>query len=144
MARRSATARAPPRGVRRLPPAYPDCAIVVGLVELARSELYLNALRMYKCLHQAARGAASNEERVPGAQPHEASLAVPAASDGGRAMRPKTRRVGMLLGLAATVGLISVPTGLALSGTASYAPAESNIAGKYWVSASATGGDAKL
>src|SRR5439155_9219802 len=40
--------------------------------------------------------------------------------------------------------LVVAPRGLALSGTASYTPAESSISGKYWVSASASDGDAKL
>ena len=54
------------------------------------------------------------------------------------------RKLSVVLGGVVAAGLISVPTGLALSGTATYAPAESNLAGKYWVSATTTAGDAKL
>jgi arabinogalactan endo-1,4-beta-galactosidase len=46
--------------------------------------------------------------------------------------------------LLATAALVVAPRVLALSGTASYTPAESNISGKYWVSATADQGDAHL
>lgn len=61
--------------------------------------------------------------------------------------RKPARRVGALLGASACsiALLVGVPhSAAALSGTASYTPAESNISGKYWVSATATSGDASL
>ncbi|WP_117208577.1 glycosyl hydrolase 53 family protein [Allorhizocola rhizosphaerae] len=63
-------------------------------------------------------------------------------------MRKSLKRPGAAL-LAASITLaallVSAPRpAVALSGTANYTPAESNISGKYWVSATASSGDASL
>jgi arabinogalactan endo-1,4-beta-galactosidase len=57
------------------------------------------------------------------------------------------RRARTLLAVSVvSAALLVAPSdsALALSGTAAYTPAESNISGKYWVSASASEGDASL
>lgn len=58
----------------------------------------------------------------------------------------RLRRAVALLAAAccAALAVNASPSATALSGTASYTPAESNIAGKPWVSATATSGDASL
>jgi arabinogalactan endo-1,4-beta-galactosidase len=57
----------------------------------------------------------------------------------------RARTAGAVLTLSiAAAALVAAPRGLALNGTATYAPAESNISGKYWVSATASNGDATL
>ncbi len=55
----------------------------------------------------------------------------------------RARVVLFALSLAAAA-LVVAPRVLALNGTASYTPAESNISGKYWVTATADQGDAHL
>jgi arabinogalactan endo-1,4-beta-galactosidase len=55
----------------------------------------------------------------------------------------RARVVLFALSLVATA-LVVAPRVLALNGTASYTPAESNISGKYWVTATADQGDARL
>ncbi len=54
-------------------------------------------------------------------------------------------RTGAVMALLVVLSaLVAAPRGQALSGTASYAPAESDISGKPWVSATASQGDASL
>lgn len=65
-------------------------------------------------------------------------------------MKSSTRRASrataaFLVALVVTAVAVAVPNGAsALSGTATYTPVESNISGKYWVSATASNGDAGL
>src|ERR1700755_3373102 len=100
---------------------------------------------MYKCLSRLLVERPAWGRGVPVDRDHEAGFAVPHARRSryaGATMRSSVRRAGLLIGLAAVGGLAAVPSVRALNGTASYAPAESNISGKYWVSATATSGDA--
>ncbi|WP_086664564.1 glycosyl hydrolase 53 family protein [Lentzea kentuckyensis] len=56
------------------------------------------------------------------------------------------RRGGALMVASIVLAFLAVAprAAVALSGTADYTPAESNISGKYWVSATASSGDARL
>ena len=60
-------------------------------------------------------------------------------------IRTRPGRTAALFCLCALLaGLVAAPRGVALSGTASYTPAESDISGKAWVSVGASSGDASL
>ncbi len=60
-------------------------------------------------------------------------------------LRKRLGRAGIVLVLSAVAAaVVAVPRVAALNGTATYTPAESNLSGKYWVTSTATDGDAKL